>query len=68
MTGRIAFGVNNDKTANFILTDNYLRRIDDTLVREVTSKTYVDIRPKGRGLTKEGIKLNEAVVRIESID
>ena len=38
------------------MTDNYLRRIDDTLVREVTSKTYVDIRPKGRGLTKEGIK------------
>ena len=68
LTGRIAFGVNNDKTANFILTDNYLRRIDDTLVREVASKTYVDIRPKGRGLTKEGIKLNEAVVRIESID
>ena len=68
LTGRIAFGVNNDKTANFILTDKYLRRIDATLVREVTSKTYVDIRPKGRGLTKEGIKLNEAVVRIESID
>ena len=68
LTGRIAFGANNDKTANFILTDKYLRRIDATLVREVTSKTHVDIRPKGRGITKEGIKLNEAVVRIESID
>ena len=68
LTGRIMFGANNDKTANFILTDSYLRRIDATLVREVTTKTYVDIRPKGRGLTKEGIKLNEAVVRIESID
>ena len=68
LSGRIMFGANNDKTANFILTDNYLRRIDATLVREVTSKTYVDIRPKGRGLTKEGIKLNEAVIRIESVD
>ena len=68
LTGRIMFGANNDKTANFILTDSYLRRIDATLIREVASKTYVDIRPKGRGLTKEGIKLNEAVVRIESID
>ena len=37
----------------------------DKLIREISDKTYVRLRLKGRGKTAEGVRLNELVVTIE---
>lgn len=65
LTGESLFGKGSDKTANYILNERELKPIDDRLVNMIADKTFVDIRLKGRGKTKEGVRLNEAVIRIE---
>lgn len=65
LTGESLFGKGSDKTANYILNENQLIEINDRLVNDIADKTYVDIRLKGRGKNKEGVRLNEAVIRIE---
>jgi hypothetical protein len=65
LTGQYLFGKNADATAEYVLNEKELRKIDDALVREVSDKTYVRLRLKGRGKTKEGVRLNELVVTIE---
>jgi hypothetical protein len=65
LTGESLFGSGSDKAANYILNERELKPIDDKLVNMIADKTYVDIRLKGRGKTKEGVRLNEAVIRIE---
>jgi len=65
LTGESLFGKSNDKTANYILNERELKPINDKLVNLIADKTFVDIRLKGRGKTKEGVRLNEAVIRIE---
>jgi hypothetical protein len=65
LTGESLFGSGSDKTANYILNERELKPIDDKLVNMIADKTFVDIRLKGRGKTKEGVRLNEAVIRIE---
>ena len=67
LTGESLFGKNNDKTANYILNERELKPIDDKLVNEIADKTYVDIRLKGRGKDPSGVRLNEAVIRIEPV-
>lgn len=65
LTGEFLFGKNSDRTAEYVLNENELKKIDDKLVREISDKTYVRLRLKGRGKTKEGARLNELVVTIE---
>lgn len=67
LTGESLFGASNDKTANYILNERELKPINDRLVNMIADKTFVDIRLKGRGKTKEGVRLNEAVIRIEPV-
>ncbi len=64
LTGNILFG-GNDNAANYILSNTELKKIDDTLINSLMNNVYVDIRLKGRGKTKTGERLNEAVIRIE---
>lgn len=65
LTGNIMFG-GNDNAANYILSNTELKPIDDTLINSLLNRVYVDIRLKGRG-SRGGVRLNEAVVRIEPI-
>ena len=65
LTGQYLFGKNADATAEYVLNEKELKKIDDKLIREISDKTYVRIRLKGRGKTAEGVRLNEAVVTIE---
>ena len=65
LTGESLFGIGSDRTANYVMTDSQLKPIDARLINEIAKTTSVDIRLKGRGKTKEGIRLNEAVIRIE---
>jgi hypothetical protein len=65
LTGNLLFGPNSDKSANYILNESELKKIDTNLVNSIADKTYIDMRLKGRGKTAEGVRLNEIVVRIE---
>ena len=65
LTGEYLFGKRADATAEYVLNEKELRKIDDKLIREVSDKTYVRLRLKGRGKTAEGVRLNELVVTIE---
>jgi hypothetical protein len=65
LTGNLTFGASSDKSANYILNESELKKIDDSLVNSIADKTYIDMRLKGRGKTAEGVRLNEIVVRIE---
>ena len=65
LTGEYLFGKQADATAEYVLNEKELRKIDDKLIREVSDKTYVRLRLKGRGKTAAGVRLNELVVTIE---
>lgn len=65
LTGKLLFGKDNDKSANYILNEKELKPIDNTLVKSISDKTYVRLRLKGRGKTSYGVRLNELVVTIE---
>ena len=65
LTGQYLFGKNADATAEYVLNEKELKKIDNRLIREISDKTYVRLRLKGRGKTKEGVRLNELVVTIE---
>lgn len=65
LTGEMIFGKSSDKVANYILNENELKPINDALVNMIADKTFVDIRLKGRGKDPSGVRLNEAVIRIE---
>jgi hypothetical protein len=67
LTGEMLFGAHSDKAANYVLTDRELKPINNELVNQIADKTYIDIRLKGRGKDASGVRLNEAVVRIEPI-
>ena len=64
MTGKKTFG-GGDKSAEYVLTETYLKKIDDTFVKEVASKTSVRLALKGRGSSGE-VRLNEIVVRFDA--
>jgi hypothetical protein len=65
LTGNIMFN-GNDNAANYILSNTELKPINDALINSLVNKVYVDIRLKGRG-SRGGVRLNEAVVRIEPV-
>ena len=65
LTGEYLFGKNADATAEYVLNEKELKIINNNLIREISDKTYVRLRLKGRGKTKEGVRLNELVVTIE---
>ena len=65
LTGQYLFGKNADATAEYVLNEKELKKIDDRLIREISDKTYVRLRLKGRGKTAAGVRLNEVVVTIE---
>lgn len=65
MTGKKTFN-NGDKSAEYVLTETYIKKIDDSFVKEVASKTSVRLALKGRG--KQGsVRLNEIVVRFDTV-
>lgn len=69
MTGKYTFGATSDETADYILTDSYIRHIDDRFIQETADKTSVRLALKGRGkiITKDAIiRVNEIVVRFDA--
>lgn len=69
MTGSITFKANKDLSADYILSENYIRKIDTKFIKEVAAKTTVRLALKGRGKTMVGgkeIRLNEIVVRFDT--
>lgn len=69
MTGNITFKANKDLAADHILSESYIRKIDNKFISEVAAKTTVRLALKGRGKTMMGgkeIRLNEIVVRFDT--
>lgn len=62
LTGKTMFG-DTDKTAEYLLSDTEFRLIDDILIDNLMSKTYVSLRLKSR--SKNNVRLNEISIRIE---
>ena len=66
MTGELTFANEKDKAANYLLTENGLKPIDETAVREVMKKAGVRFSKKGRGTDKvTGIRKNAISIRYE---
>lgn len=66
LTGEFLFGINNEKTANYILTEEKLIPINEQLINKLYSTVFVRLRLKGRGKVKgSDVRLNEIVVTIE---
>jgi hypothetical protein len=66
LTGEFLFGKNDDKTANYILTEEKLIPINEQLINKLYSTVFVRLRLKGRGKVKgSDVRLNEIVVTIE---
>jgi hypothetical protein len=68
LTGRFTFkgGI---KSADHILTDKSITKIDEKFIKSVSDKTSVRIALKGRGKTEvagKEVRLNEIVVRFDS--
>jgi len=67
LTGKYTFR-NSDKTADHVLTEKYIRKIDSGFIKEVADKTSVRLALKGRGKTMvagKEVRLNEIVVRFD---
>jgi hypothetical protein len=73
LTGALTFGVNSDKTANYVLTGPKfaLKKIDDSYINHVMGKSSVRISAKGRGTKGTGgeeIRYQEATIRFDLKD
>jgi hypothetical protein len=67
VTGSYQFGKDSDMTADHILSESSLKKIDKKLLKEISDATSGRIALKGRGRDKQtGIRLNEIVVRIDA--
>ena len=66
MTGQGTFGKRNDRTANYILSENKLIPITNSYIKKVAERASVRIRLKGRS-SRNGVKFNEIVISIDSI-
>lgn len=69
MTGKYTFAGNPDLSADHILSENYIRKIDKKFVEEVAARTSVRLALKGRGSKEIGgkeVRLNEIVVRFDT--
>ena len=66
MTGELTFATDKDKAANYLLTENGLKPINDAAIREVMSKAGVRFSKKGRGTDKTtGVRKNQITIRYE---
>lgn len=66
MTGEMTFASDKDKAANYLLTENGLKPINDDAVREVMAKAGVRFSKKGRGTDKKtGVRKNAITIRYE---
>lgn len=66
MTGEMTFASDKDKAANYLLTENGLKPINDAAVREVMGKAGVRFSKKGRGTDKTtGVRKNAITIRYE---
>lgn len=68
MTGKFTFK-NGDKSADHVLTDKDIKKIDAALVKKVADKTSVRLALKGRGkeeVAGKVVRLNEIVIRFDS--
>jgi len=69
MTGKYTFKSKPKLSANYILSENDIKFIDDALIKKVADKTSVRLALKGRGKTMvsgKEIRLNEIVVRFDT--
>lgn len=56
------------KSAEYVLTEDSIRKIDKKLIKEIADKTSVRLALKGRGKDpKNKVRLNEIVVRFDSV-
>jgi hypothetical protein len=68
MTGKFTFR-NSDKSADHILTDKDIKKIDSAMIKKVADKTSVRLALKGRGkeeIAGKVVRLNEIVIRFDS--
>jgi len=66
VTGSYQFGKNADLTADHILSDTSLKKIDKKLLKTIAEGTSARIRLKGRGRDPSGQRLNEIVVSLDA--
>jgi hypothetical protein len=69
MTGKYTFSGNPDLSADHILSESYIKKIDKKLIEEMSKRTSVRLALKGRGkkIEKgEEVRLNEIVVRFDT--
>jgi hypothetical protein len=70
ITGKYTFGANSKLSANHILTETEIKKVDTKLIKEVAHKTSVRLALKGRGKKIVGgreVRLNEIVVRFDTV-
>lgn len=66
MTGNLTFATDKDKAANYLLTENGLKPINDAAIREVMAVAGVRFSKKGRGTDKTtGVRKNQISIRYE---
>jgi hypothetical protein len=69
ITGKYTFGATSKLSADHILTETEIKKVDAKLIREVAHKTSVRLALKGRGKKVVGgreVRLNEIVVRFDT--
>jgi hypothetical protein len=69
ITGKYTFGTNSKLSADHILTETEIKKVDTKLIKEVAHKTSVRLALKGRGKKIVGgreVRLNEIVVRFDT--
>jgi hypothetical protein len=69
ITGKYTFGANSKLSADHILTETEILKVDSKLIAEVAGKTSVRLALKGRGKTVQRgkeVRLNEIVVRFDT--
>ncbi|MEI7674569.1 MAG: hypothetical protein WCI60_02440 [bacterium] len=69
LTGKYTFASNPDLSAEYILAENYIRKIDKKFIEEVSGRTSVRLALKGRGtkvVDGKEVRLNEIVVRFDT--
>lgn len=70
MTGKYTFANNKDLSADHILSEKEIRKIDKRFIEQVASKTSVRLALKGRGkklVAGKEVRYNEVVVRFDTV-
>lgn len=70
ITGNYTFGKSSKLSADHVLTETEIKKVNAALIKEVASKTSVRLALKGRGKKLIGgreVRLNEIVVRFDTV-